>query len=186
LSSDYTITFPAAVPAAAAFLQSDTSGTITFSNTIAQTVTVSDLKLTSNRSQMIHASAGQPSREADDTWAFGAFSASGYRWQTVTNDTYPLIFPITLDIDDRIKEVHIYVTDTANRQLVCTVYSDAYNGNPSSIGTATSNGSGTVIASITGLTTTVANLTSYYLEVAPEAHADDVQVHMVRVVYDRP
>lgn len=162
LAASYAITFPAAVPGAAAAVQVSTAGVLTFSNTFTQNLTSTDFRYTSIQTLIIPAMMADTSDRATIIIGGGApGTISSWRIQTSVNY---LIYPIPVRAGDTIKAWRLYVDNaSAAGTITGRLYKSSISGgviSDTALGTAsTSSAAGVGVFALgnTGLTVLVDN-----------------------------
>jgi hypothetical protein len=188
LSSDYTITFPSAVPGSSGtFLQSDTSGTITFSNSTGVDITLTgsaEVKHGS-RTLTVPAAAGIGYNSAGSAVVNHSVSSvySGF-WESDTAADLFLL-PIPLKVGDRLTSVVVWFTGSSTDTKTARLKSNDGTGTVSDeeTNTSTTSGDGSITLTVSPQLTIAAG-ESY--TVVFEAGATGDQVHSIDVTYDRP
>lgn len=190
MSTNYTLTLPSAVPAAnATILQATTAGTVSFSNSFAQNITLTgsaEVKHGS-RTRVISALTGIG---YDSTFASVVnHDPSGVNntfWEAdAAGDVFFL--PINLDVGERITSIRclLYGGNTSAK----SVYLHAVNGTAGTgvesetAATAASSGNVEVTMTVSPQLTMAAD-TSYHFKFEAEAAND--RVYAIEVTYDRP
>lgn len=196
LGASYDITFPAAVPGAQSLLQMSTAGVISASNTIAQSVTFSDVKLTANHDLVLSTASYLCNNDsAAGVGAhryYGLTGTPGGYWEFPNDITSALYVPLPMNVGDRIGAVTVYITKNsdATNTLTATLYKVSTSGVVTSVGTANNseNAPGGRTLLIGGLTETVSNGFHYVVRIgqsdATPSAAD--RVHSTIVSWDRP
>lgn len=198
LSASYSFTVPSAAPGSAAFLQMDTSGNVTASNTMAQAVTFSstasvgstltvsgDCNVTGdvthgNRVLPVSAvstypidSGGGPSINAAGYWNAGGVSEICW-------------LPIPLKVGDRIRSmvVTVYGGDTSTKTLALRTQDLTDGTTNQEASTTTAQGASVAQVTISSIDYTIeANHAPYFSMTS--LHAND-RIYGVVVTYDRP
>jgi hypothetical protein len=103
------VTFPAAVPVAAAAVQVSTAGVLTFSNTFTENLTSTDFRYTSVQTLLVPGVMADTADRA--TITFGAVGSSS-AWSIITSTSF-LIYPVQLRMGDTIKAWRLYVDNAS-------------------------------------------------------------------------
>lgn len=191
LAGSYTLTFPGALPATAQTVSIDNTGQIALgasqSLAVNNSLTLSgsgDLKH-GLRTLQIHGTAFQP-KTGTPTYA----ASVGTTGISVTGAALSVVAPILLRAGDRILAIRFYVADSATGP---TKVQGAYGSSTSVFGTAllastpVSAGTGAnQTLSITGLTTTLAALTSYWIQLDTTTGTNLSACSMVEIDFDHP
>jgi len=180
MSSDYSFTLPAAVPAAAALLQSDTSGNVTFSSSLA-----TDITLTSSaeikhgtRTKVINATTGMVSSNST--------ASSHYSTGEVTPGATSLgvAFPLDLMTGDRIINIYVYCFGGNTGSKACHIISNAAcDATEVEEDNTASTTAGAHTITWTAINHTVASNSMWFR--FSTAHASD-RILSIRVQWDRP
>lgn len=170
MAASYTLTYPAALPAATQTAQVDTSGVVTFAS-----VPKHGAMTLSIQGSAFQCGSGQTFTYANQGIVFNANTATS---------------PINLPIGARITAVRMYVIDSATgpTKLKSDLWSLTSSGTATNLGTSsTSAGSGAnQTLTISSLTTTVASLTGYAVVASVTTGSANVEIYLVEVDYDRP
>lgn len=197
-SSSYTVTLPAAVPASQALVQMSTGGVLSASNTLAETVTFSDVKLTADHVRVIPTSSYQSmaasglARGTHRLYNFNADAGLGATWlMPAASSTDVLFIPLTgFNTGDRIKEVTVRagkVSDATNELKMRVLKAD--NGTLTSVGEANNSAAapGAIALTVSALTQDVsANM--FWLEVTQSDSSPSAQdfIYEAEVTWTRP
>lgn len=182
LSASYSFTVPASAPAAAAFLQMDTSGNVTASNTMAQELIVNadidcsgDVKHGS-KVLTLHASAGEESSRGGDF--------TNDRWNA-SAAFQNLRIAIPLHVGDQITNIRVHYVGliTQNKTLVFERYNIG-TASVSTVWSAVSALGGTLTSNVTGTAYTVDADDFLWFSYTSGGSSD--QVYGIQVTYNRP
>lgn len=175
LSGSYTITWPAALPSGAAFMQLDATGTVSFSNT-----------LNGDQVRTIPASAFTQNESGGTKHAF-----SYHSWTIqATSGQNALIAPFQMAVGERIKTATIYISKDSADTTTISGYLFKINlatGSSSTVGTATNSGNATGAATLVigSLTETIAAGYAYYVGV-DQTTTSASRLYGASITYDRP
>ena len=130
LAASYTVTWPAALPGAAALVQISAAGAVSFSNTTTGEITAADFNFTGTRTIRINAASAQVVASGGPEYQAGGWAAlvsTGQLW-----------YPITLNTGDRIQEWTLFCTkNSAAGTLTATLVEiDSTDGSSTTIGSA--------------------------------------------------
>ena len=190
MSSNYTLTLPAAVPGTSGtFLQSDTSGTISYSNSTAQSITLTGSAEYKHAGEtlIVSNSAGFGSNTTGgfEGWAVASSTYSGY-WESSAAGDY-FIYPINLNSGDRIDS--ILITYYGNTSLSRDFMLESFFYSTSTLtthDTANETASGEQTIVLTPSPTFLINSsTSHYWLKFDCANSGDRAYH-IQVTYSRP
>ena len=143
----------------------------------------------STKTLSIPASAGVP--DVPTSWTFVANASVLGTWEvgTVPGGADALMFPICLEVGERIKAIRVYLRDTSAAQgaLQMSLWDTPASGNSAQIGsTQTSAGDGTLQTLTLGsLTTTITSGHAYAVRISAGVNDTDHQIRLVEVDYDR-
>lgn len=187
LAASYTVTWPAALPAAAAFVLIDNTGAVSFtaSPTIIGTITVSGIKFSSDQVMVLSAAA---LRQTGSTHVF-----NGNYWALGASSSDTLFASLPLKTGDRIKSVTVYIDK--NTASTNTVTVELYRTDPAtsgsiatliSSGTNAGNNDGVHTVGPTGMTEVVAAGHAYSVKVSQTTATAGDFIFTVEITYDRP
>lgn len=194
LAAGYTLTMPAALPGAAALIQTTTGGVLSASNTLTANVTAPDFRFTTARDQMLPASASVDPNNTH-TKLLGASSSAQVGW-TLAASANRIQWPLELEAGSTITGWTIYVRKRTNNPATVTgrlFQTLGTNGVESTagLGAGASNNTsapGYITLAESGLSAAITSNTQYYLVFTPGnsvTPAADELLHAV-ITYTRP
>jgi hypothetical protein len=201
IASPYTVTFPAAVPAAKRLVQVSSAGVLTYENTGIEASTFSGLitasaGVTCAANQHVTVSGTGEVKHGDRVLTTGGIAGNGTNWSSsavagtfgamASSGAGNLFVPIELTAGDRIKSVTYWLYGDGAADMIATVYSSDATRTLSSIGAVTTNntpGSWTAITINVTDTVVVAN---GGLFIHFDGNATGLAVGEISVTYDRP
>lgn len=182
VTSSYNLTLPSAVSGGATrALQSDASGNCSWSNTYSEDITLSGSAELKHGDRILSIPAASGERNGSGTTGV----ATGYWSPGVGNDS--IVFPISLDVGDRIRTVRFMFEGANTSTKTFTVYSVFYSTSAVTTinsGTSTSATASTVTLSGGSLPYTVAQSSTVWARAQMPSTSD--RVFGIEVTYDRP
>ena len=182
LAASYDWIFAGALPGAQNIVQISAAGQLIYSNTLTQSVTAPDYKLSADQTKTVNGAV-----------FFGLAASTMFttatHWLHGTSTTH-IFIPLDLDVGDRIKSWTVYLSKTSASG---TIFADLWEndgpaGTTTRIGSQQSNGAnnpGAITLGQSGLTTTVASGKSYFIEITPSGTNGDL-TKQAQFTYDRP
>ncbi len=165
LAVPYTVTWPAAVPVAAAFVQISTAGDLSYSNTTAEAITAAEFRYTSALPTIIPAASFRATHAAGAASAH-TFDAGGY-WLWGATATDSIMIPVEVIDGETITGFSVFMrknSDNTNTVTATLVKRSKTDGAVTIIATDTEAGNAIGAAEMTPapFTSAVGNLDYYY------------------------
>jgi hypothetical protein len=191
LAASYDVTWPAAVPGTARFVQMSTAGVLSVSNTTTDVVTALDFKHTTNQILILPASSGID-QSGSHTRGTGASGAQNH-W-ILAASTNKILFPIDLKEHDRITGYAVWIDKNTNGSATIAARlfrTDGTAGTETALGAGSSssaNAPNFITLVENGLTIDLDEDNQYYLMFTPSGSvttAADLLYH-VTIAYTRP
>ena len=189
LSSDYNLTLPSAVPGSAAFVQSDTSGNLSFSNNLTGTLAITgDITATGEvkhgtQSITLHALSGRGNDSTNTDWTYSNL----FDDLTATSASTEYFIPVDIPAGRRITQVDVEFFGASSGTKTASLKSKTIVGTAAATvasGSNTSTSSGIATLSITGINYTITSGDAMLLEFAPAAVSD--RIGHITVTFDYP
>lgn len=189
LAASYSVTWPAAVPGAAAFLQMSTAGVLSASNTIAQSVTATDFRHTTAQTLLVHGSAAQVGNGVGHARINSGGYSPGF---TTAATTARIQYPVQIQAGCVITGYKVFAnksTSSATTLFANISHTQGTTGTSVTDGSGSSNAGnapGSITLSETGLSVTVAANQAYFVEVSPSGGGTADLLYHVEITFTRP
>ncbi len=162
LAVSYTVTWPTAVPGAAALMQISAAGVVSFSNTTTETLTAGAYLYTTATTTII------PSSMWAATGTHALVTGGYWAWGATASDQ--LVVPVPVVVGETLTDFSIYMrkdSDNTNTVTATLVKRASDTGFSTTIATASSaaNAPGPITLSPAGFAEAITSVTSHYYEV---------------------